>query len=41
MIGYEMDSSPAGVYSMIKTSPVENFKHGNEKEKEMTRLSAW
>ena len=27
MIGYEMVSSLAGVYTMAKTSPVENFKH--------------
>ena len=28
MIGNEMDSSPVGVYTMAKTSSVENFIHG-------------
>jgi hypothetical protein len=28
MIDYEIGSSPVGVYTMTKTSPAENFKHG-------------
>ena len=28
MIGYEMGSSTARVYTMAKTSPMKNFKHG-------------
>jgi hypothetical protein len=28
MIGYEMGSSRATVYTMAKTFPLENFKHG-------------
>ena len=28
MIGYGMGSSLVGVYTMGKTSPVQNFKHG-------------
>jgi hypothetical protein len=28
MFGFEMDSSPAMIYTMTKTSPMENFRHG-------------
>ena len=28
VIGYEMGSSHVGVYTMVETSLVENFKHG-------------
>ena len=28
MVGFEMGPSPAGVYTMAKTSLVENFEHG-------------
>ena len=31
MIGYGMGTSPAGVYTMVKTSPVEILKHEWEK----------
>jgi hypothetical protein len=32
MIGYEMDTSPVGVYVVVKTSPVDNFEHGREND---------
>ena len=42
MIGYKMSSSLARVYTIARTSPVENFKHGwvNDMTANMTQLLA-